>query len=115
MSLPSTGTQGKLVAAMAFSGADTERPTTIVERDLRHGAKDELAHRLDLNGLGKQYGRQPRAHDVGDAAFGGDKAEDAIRRRDEPASEDDPLGVVAVEQIVGRVAGQRPPRASRRG
>jgi hypothetical protein len=46
------------------------------------------------------------AKDVGDPTLGGGKAECAIGGRDQPPGKADPFGLVAVEQIVGRMAVQ---------
>ena len=56
--------------------------------------------------VGNQHGRDARTKDVGDPALGGDEAEHAIGGRDQPPGKADPFRLVAVEQLVGRMAGQ---------
>ena len=85
--------------------AAAQRAAAIVEHDLRDGAEQIFADTLGkLPPAGCTKRRDAGAHDVREPAFGGGEAEDAVGGRDQPPREADPLGLVAVEQVVGRAA-----------
>src|SRR6516165_9563966 len=88
--------------------ASAQRPIAVIQGDLRHRAKDVLAHRLECDGLWKQDWHHARTKDVGDPALGGSEAECTISGRDQPPGKADPFSLVTVEQLVGRTAGQNP-------
>src|SRR5579883_957460 len=57
-----------------------------------------------MSGKGKHEGCDARPQDVCNPAFGGGKRKDAIGGRNQPTREDDALGLIAVEQGIGRVS-----------
>ena len=83
-----------------------KRTVAIVQHDLRDGAEQIFANRLEGDGHREHHRRNPRAHDIGDPPLGGREAEDAIGGRDQPPRKADPLGLIAIEQSVGCATGQ---------
>jgi len=74
--------------------ASAQRPAAVIQGDLRHRAKDVLAHRLECDGLWKQDWHNARTKDVGDPAFGDSEGECTIGGRDQPPGKADPFSLI---------------------
>src|SRR5882757_9755822 len=87
-------------------GADAERPAAIVEHDLRNSAEHEFASRFECQNAGNDHRCDPRANEVSDAAIGRHEAECTVGGRNQSPGETYSLGLIAVEEMIGRAIGQ---------
>src|ERR1700730_7895557 len=94
------------IAAVYLPGlAAAQGTVTIIQHDLRDGPEHKFANRVKCRGHRYQHRRDARPQDIGDLSLGGCETDYTIGGRDQPPRKADPLGLIRVEQVVARAAG----------